>query len=156
MVKINHRKVIQIPRTSEYTVPSNYKPTQMYMSYIYGRQSYMYINIWGIYIFQNYYQDYMCVSIYILKKECIPQNRGCMRICCHFSHVQLFAISWTVACQAPLTIRFSRQEQWSGLPCPSPRIEDKQMLLAGMYIHRVDQWIFGEKSLLLAFIRQVH
>ena len=27
---------------------------------------------------------------------------------------------WTVACQAPLSIAFSRQEYWSGLPCPSP------------------------------------
>ena len=36
------------------------------------------------------------------------------------SLVQLFAIPWTVACQAPLSMEFSRQEQWSGLPCPSP------------------------------------
>ena len=27
---------------------------------------------------------------------------------------------WTVACQAPLSIRFPRQEYWSGLPCPPP------------------------------------
>ena len=27
---------------------------------------------------------------------------------------------WTVACQAPLSMRFSRQEYWSGLPFPSP------------------------------------
>ena len=27
---------------------------------------------------------------------------------------------WTVACQAPLSIEFSRQEYWSGLPFPSP------------------------------------
>ena len=27
---------------------------------------------------------------------------------------------WTVACQAPLPIGFSRQEYWSGLPFPSP------------------------------------
>ena len=30
------------------------------------------------------------------------------------------AISWTVACQAPLSVRFFRQEYWSGLPFPSP------------------------------------
>ena len=29
-------------------------------------------------------------------------------------------IPWTVACQAPLSMRFSRQEYWSGLPFPSP------------------------------------
>ena len=36
------------------------------------------------------------------------------------SCVQLFATPWTVACQAPLSMGFSRQEDWSGLPCPSP------------------------------------
>ena len=36
------------------------------------------------------------------------------------SRVQLFAIPWTVAYQAPLSMEFSRQEYWSGLPCPSP------------------------------------
>ena len=37
-----------------------------------------------------------------------------------FSRVRLSATLWTVACQAPLSIGFSRQEYWSGLPCPSP------------------------------------
>ena len=32
------------------------------------------------------------------------------------SHVQLFATPWTVACQAPLSVEFSRQEYWSGFP----------------------------------------
>ena len=36
------------------------------------------------------------------------------------SHVQLFAIPWTVAHQAPLPMEFCRQEYWSGLPFPSP------------------------------------
>ena len=36
------------------------------------------------------------------------------------SHVRLFETLWTVACQAPLTMGFSRQEYWSGLPCPPP------------------------------------
>ena len=30
------------------------------------------------------------------------------------------ATPWTVACQAPLSMGFSRQEYWSGLPFPSP------------------------------------
>ena len=37
-----------------------------------------------------------------------------------FSHVWLFATPWTVAHQAPLSMGFSRQEYWSGLPCPPP------------------------------------
>ena len=36
------------------------------------------------------------------------------------SRVQLFATPWTVTYQAPLSIGFSRQEFWSGLPFPSP------------------------------------
>ena len=38
----------------------------------------------------------------------------------HFSCVQLCATLWTVACQASLSMRFSRQEYMSGLPFPSP------------------------------------
>ena len=37
-----------------------------------------------------------------------------------FSCVRLFATPWTVARQAPLSMGFSRQEHWSGLPCPPP------------------------------------
>ena len=37
-----------------------------------------------------------------------------------FSHVWLFVTSWTVTCQAPLSMGFSRQEYGSGLPFPSP------------------------------------
>ena len=36
------------------------------------------------------------------------------------SRVRLFATPWTVAYQAPLSMAFSRQEYWSGLPFPSP------------------------------------
>ena len=43
-----------------------------------------------------------------------------MRVLIHFSCVQLFATQWTVAHQAPLSMGFSRQEYWNGLPCPPP------------------------------------
>ena len=36
------------------------------------------------------------------------------------SRVQLFAAPWTVVCQVPLSMGFSRQEYWNGLPFPSP------------------------------------
>ena len=36
------------------------------------------------------------------------------------SLVWLFATPWTIACQAPLSMTFPRQEYWSGLPFPSP------------------------------------
>ena len=46
----------------------------------------------------------------------------CMHACMlsHFGHVQLFVTLWTVAHQAPLSMGSSRQEYWSGLPCPPP------------------------------------
>ena len=36
------------------------------------------------------------------------------------NRVQLFAISWTVVYQASLSMGFSRQEYWTGVPFPSP------------------------------------
>ena len=36
------------------------------------------------------------------------------------SHVRLPATLWTIALQTPLSMRFSRQEHWSALPCPPP------------------------------------
>ena len=45
---------------------------------------------------------------------------GYVRVCVlsRFSHVRLFAILWTFVHQALLSMGFSRQEHWSGLPCP--------------------------------------
>ena len=43
-----------------------------------------------------------------------------MQVLSHFSHVQLVATLWTVDHQVPLSMGFSRQEYWSGLPCPPP------------------------------------
>ena len=40
------------------------------------------------------------------------------------SHVWYFETPWTVACQTPLPMEFSRQEYWRGLPFPNPGLED--------------------------------
>ena len=48
-------------------------------------------------------------SSYYCSAMCVPS---------HFSHAWLFETLWTVAHQAPLSTGFSRQEHWSGLPCP--------------------------------------
>ena len=45
---------------------------------------------------------------------------GCACVVSRFSHVWLFTITWTIACQAPLSTGFSRQGYWSGLPFPPP------------------------------------
>ena len=55
------------------------------------------------------------------------------------SHARVFATPWTVALQVPLTMGFSRQEYWSGLPFPSPGdlpgpgIEPVSPVLAGQF-----------------------
>ena len=36
----------------------------------------------------------------------------------HFSHVWPFVTTWTITCEAPLSMRKSRQEYWNGLSCP--------------------------------------
>ena len=45
---------------------------------------------------------------------------ACVCMLSRFSRVRLFANPWTVACQAPLSMGFSRQGYLSGWPCPPP------------------------------------
>ena len=55
------------------------------------------------------------------------------------SHAQLFASPWTVAHQVPLSMEFSRQEYWNGLPLPppgelpNPRVETASLAWAGRF-----------------------
>ena len=52
---------------------------------------------------------------------------------CMLSHIQLFVTPWTVAHQALLSMEFSRQEYWSGLPFSSPRdLPDPGIKLASL------------------------
>ena len=51
-------------------------------------------------------------------------------VCVHaqlLNHVRLFATLWTVACQAPLSMVFFRQEYWSGLPLSTPGQPDPRI-----------------------------
>ena len=43
-----------------------------------------------------------------------------LSVCVLLSHVQLFVTPWTEAHQASLSMEFSRQEYWNGLPFPPP------------------------------------
>ena len=52
------------------------------------------------------------LSMSSMVKGCV-----CVCVCC----VQLFATPWTVPSQVLLSIKFSRQNYWSGLPFPSPQ-----------------------------------
>ena len=42
--------------------------------------------------------------------------------------------SWTVACQVPLSVGFSRQEYWSGLLCPSPGDLIKDLICVSLHL----------------------
>ena len=50
----------------------------------------------------------------------IPWEETSISVVQSLSRVQLFATHWTVAHEASLSVEFSRQEYWSGLPFPSP------------------------------------
>ena len=66
-----------------------------------------------------------------------------------FNRVQLFVTPWTVTHQSPLSMGFSRQEYWSGLPwpppgdLPHPRIESMSLMspaLAGEFFTTSATW----------------
>ena len=72
-----------------------------------------------------------------------------LKVLSRFSHIQLFVTLWTAACQAPLSMGFSRQEYWSELPCPSPgdlpdpRMEPESLMppaLAGGFFATSATW----------------
>ena len=78
--------------------------------------------------------SYLSFLNYLLKKRSIVNSQCCINFRCtvkwfsytwsevkSLSRVRLFATPWTVARQAALSMGFSRQEYWSGLPFPSPR-----------------------------------
>ena len=60
------------------------------------------------------------VAVQICTDHCfISLLHVCVLSC--FSQILILVTLWTVACQAPLSMGFSKQEYWSGLPFPSPR-----------------------------------
>ena len=44
-------------------------------------------------------------------------------------HIWLFVTLWPIACWDPLSMKFSRQEFWSGLPCPPPPLAQPRDLI---------------------------
>ena len=63
--------------------------------------------IYSFIVITKYWLYSLCCTIYVWMLS-------------HFSHVRLFVTLWTAAHQAPLSMGFSRQEYWRGLPCPPP------------------------------------
>ena len=56
-------------------------------------------------------------ALFLLEKAADSYMHTCK--ISHFSHVLLFGAQYTIAHKAPLSMKLSRQEYWSGLPCPS-------------------------------------
>ena len=94
-------------------------------------------------IFTVYVCKYMYVCVYIYICVCVV----CVLCAQLVSCVWLFVTPWTVAHQAPLSMAFSRQEYWSGLPFPSPGdlpepgIKPESPELAGGFIACVRAWM---------------
>ena len=67
----------------------------------------------------------LCNSFKVIicnQSKCCPKMYT-VHVCAKSVHSCLWCvlvIPWTIACQAPLSMGFSRQEYWSGLPCPPP------------------------------------
>ena len=62
---------------------------------------------------------------------------------CVLIHFVFFVTPWTVAHQAPLSMGFSRQEYWSGLPCPSPGDLPNQGIKPGSPALQVDSLLLS-------------
>ena len=66
----------------------------------------------------------LIIYISALQTEyCFEDSCVCVCVCVcvkSLSRVRVFETPWTVVRQAPLSMGFSRQEYWSGLPFPSP------------------------------------
>ena len=77
----------------------------------------------GIFLIQGWNPCLLCLMHW--QADSLPlmppgSPNKCLLLLNRFSHVRLFATPWTAAYQAPLSVGFSRQEYWSGVPLPSP------------------------------------
>ena len=81
----------------------------------------------------------VCVCVCVWLCECAKSLQSYPTLCNTMDRIRLFVTQWTVACQAPLSMGFSRQEYFSGLPCPppgdlpDPGIEPASPTLAGRF-----------------------
>ena len=112
-----------------------------------------------------YHCAYVIMWENTLKKCVIQLTKEGMLICkmqvcmlSHFSLVLLFATPWTIVCQAPLSMGFSRQEYWCGVPCPlegdlpDPEIKPEypaSLALAGGFFTSSTTWEASKMQLTL-------
>ena len=88
----------------------------------------------------------LCFLYYFVKNDSFFKILSvCLSVCVcvrALSHVRLFSAPWTVAQQAPLSMEFSRQEYWSGLPFPSPGNLPDPGIEAGSPLLQADSLLF--------------
>ena len=82
---------------------------------------------WELQSFNLYLQNYAAChpEMYLLMKSHMV-SRLLLLLLSHVSHVRLCVTPQTAVHQAPLSLGFSRQEHWSGLPFPSPMHESEK------------------------------
>ena len=103
------------------------------------RIMFLHVKLWFpmsvIFLISEASYQYGAVSCnYIKSQDCCVLSR--------FSHVQLFATPHTVAYHAPLSMRFSRQEYWSGLPFTPPgAFPDPGIKPACLNVSYIDRWV---------------
>ena len=78
------------------------------------------------YPYQQFYmvwwQEFKATGLCSFNSPCCLCRAGESSCCaCVLSHIRLFVTPWTIAHQVLLSVEFSRQEYWSGLPLPPPR-----------------------------------
>ena len=80
--------------------------------------------------------SHIFIYTYICYMHTLSHAKCLICMLTHSSHVQLFVTSWTIACQAPLSMIFFWQEYWSGLPCPPPGdLPNPEIELASLASH---------------------
>ena len=87
-------------------------------------------------------------SIHLIRGQWNPESRSLMKasggracVLSRFSHVQLFVTLRTIACQDPLSMGFSRQVYWSGLPCSSPGDLPDLGIEAASHVSCISRWV---------------
>ena len=89
----------------------------------------------------------------------------CVCVLSHFSRAQLCATLWTIACQVPLSMVFSSQEYWSGLPfhppgdLPNPETELMSLMspaLAGGFFTTSATWEARSRTKLLILFTNIY
>ena len=101
-------------------------------------------NIWHIAGLHRGWGDALSRESHSLAEEGRPQGAvGLMPVGYVCGH-SVISVLWTVACQAPLSMGFSRDKYWSGLPCPPqgvfPTQESNLHLFRLLHHRRILYW----------------